>query len=94
MTLDELLPYKLDPWWQKLRRILLLIFWLTLLMTFITACLLSYIESGHATCSATPKSTSMPSSVLYSSPTVTTLPTTIAEVLSTELLGGKLAAAP
>ena len=94
MTLDELLPYKLDPWWQKLRRILFLTFWLTLIMTFITACLLSYIEAGHATCNVLPKSAAMPSSVLNPSPLVTTLPTNIATVLSTDLLGSKLAAAP
>ncbi|XP_023295333.2 ELMO domain-containing protein F [Lucilia cuprina] len=96
LTLDELLPYQLDPWWQNLRSILFLIFWLTLLLTFLTACLLSYLQLGHVTCNVVEKqllttnpievsSFSASSSILAEA---TTLSTTIAQVLSTEILGG------
>ncbi|XP_037952725.1 uncharacterized protein LOC119684936 [Teleopsis dalmanni] len=44
LTLEELLPYKDDPWWQKVRRTLFCTFWLILLLTFFTACLLSYMQ--------------------------------------------------
>ncbi|XP_065360599.1 uncharacterized protein LOC135954376 [Calliphora vicina] len=96
LTLDELLPYQLDPWWQNLRNILFLIFWLTLLLTFLTACLLSYLQSGHISCnmlqkqmltSAVEVTTSSNNSLLAAT---TKLPTTIAHALSTELLGGTL----
>lgn len=100
LTLDELLPYKLDPWWQNLRRILFLTFWLILLMTFLTACLLSYSQAGLATCNIMTKQMSTISNLEVSTSSLsneiianaaTTLPTTIAKVLTTDLLTGKIA---
>ncbi|XP_037820763.1 uncharacterized protein LOC119609850 [Lucilia sericata] len=96
LTLDELLPYQLDPWWQNLRSIMFLIFWLTLLLTFLTACLLSYLQLGHVTCNVVQKQLLTTNSIEVSSSSTsssilteaTTLPTNIAQVLSTELLGG------
>ncbi|KAM7361944.1 uncharacterized protein ACRADG_012804 [Cochliomyia hominivorax] len=98
LTLDELLPYKLDPWWQNLRRILFLTTWLIVLVTFLTGCLLAYLEAGLTTCNmlttANIELTTSSTSGILAAAATTTLPTTIAKILSTELLGGGGVIAP
>uniref|UniRef100_A0A1A9X0A0 Solute carrier family 3 member 2 N-terminal domain-containing protein n=1 Tax=Glossina brevipalpis TaxID=37001 RepID=A0A1A9X0A0_9MUSC len=50
LTLDELLVFKDDPWWQKIRLILFHTFWLILIITFLIACLITYLEFNFNSC--------------------------------------------
>ncbi|KAI9576287.1 uncharacterized protein ACN427_007564 [Glossina fuscipes fuscipes] len=52
LTLDELLVFKEDPFWQKMHFILFYAFWLTLIITFLIACLITYLEFDFNTCNA------------------------------------------
>lgn len=47
LTLEELLPFIDDPWWQKLRRTLFCTFCLVFWLILFTACTLAYME--HST---------------------------------------------
>uniref|UniRef100_A0A1B0G9D8 Solute carrier family 3 member 2 N-terminal domain-containing protein n=1 Tax=Glossina morsitans morsitans TaxID=37546 RepID=A0A1B0G9D8_GLOMM len=52
LTLDELLVFKEDPFWQKMHFILFYAFWLALIITFLIACLITYLEFDFNTCNA------------------------------------------
>ncbi|XP_049303177.1 uncharacterized protein LOC109579805 [Bactrocera dorsalis] len=44
LTLEELLPFIDDPWWQKLRRTLFCTFCLVFWLILFTGCTLAYME--------------------------------------------------
>ncbi|XP_011189125.2 uncharacterized protein LOC105216365 [Zeugodacus cucurbitae] len=63
LTLEELLPFIDDPWWQKLRRTLFCTFCLVFWLILFTGCTLAYMERNKRcgisiTSATTPTSTS------------------------------------
>ncbi|XP_073820044.1 uncharacterized protein [Musca autumnalis] len=87
LSLAELLPFQDDPWWQKFRVILFLLFWIVLFLTLIAACLIAYMEfDGTTTCPAlvtnSISTTSSSSSLLTSSTSITT---TMSSILTSKL---------
>ncbi|XP_055851757.1 uncharacterized protein LOC129916021 [Episyrphus balteatus] len=61
LSLEELLPFQDDPWWQNVRRTFFFSFWITVIITFSSACILSVLQ--HGSCAAMkhelPKTTTM-----------------------------------
>ncbi|KAH8360245.1 hypothetical protein KR093_011469 [Drosophila rubida] len=48
LTLDELLPFAADPWWQKVRRLSTACLWLTFLLTLLAAIAMAYFHDNVA----------------------------------------------
>lgn len=44
LTLEELLPFAADPWWQFVRRLCFASLWLTFLLTLLASLTLAYIQ--------------------------------------------------
>ncbi|CAD6992609.1 uncharacterized protein LOC101457649 [Ceratitis capitata] len=63
LSLEELLPFVDDPWWQKLRRTLFCTFWLVFWLILITACTLAYMQNDKQ-CGPTIAVTTIPTSAM------------------------------
>ncbi|XP_034486403.1 uncharacterized protein LOC117790901 [Drosophila innubila] len=50
LTLEELLPFALDPWWQKVRRLSIGCLWLIFLLTLLAAVTLAYFHDDAIAC--------------------------------------------
>lgn len=44
LSLEELLPFAADPWWQFVRRLCFASLWLTILLTLLASLTLAYIQ--------------------------------------------------
>ncbi|XP_030371274.1 uncharacterized protein LOC115621707 [Scaptodrosophila lebanonensis] len=66
LTLEELLPYTSDPWWQSVRRLCFGCLWLAFLLTLVAACTLAYLDSGSS-CRPIIPTTTMQTRLLLSS---------------------------
>ncbi|EDW59115.1 uncharacterized protein [Drosophila virilis] len=53
LTLEELLPFGLDPWWQKVRRLCFACLWLTFMLTLLASLCLAYYHDNVAACRTT-----------------------------------------
>ncbi|XP_023034490.1 uncharacterized protein LOC6648097 isoform X1 [Drosophila willistoni] len=69
LSLEELLPFTLDPWWQNVRRLCFVCLWLTMVLTLLAAISIAYFHDAAAVCRANattttnlPTSTSSPPS--------------------------------
>ncbi|XP_068157074.1 uncharacterized protein [Drosophila tropicalis] len=69
LSLEELLPFTLDPWWQNVRRLCFVCLWLTMVLTLLAAISIAYFHDANAVCRANattttnlPTSTSSPPS--------------------------------
>ncbi|XP_023176832.2 uncharacterized protein LOC111603476 [Drosophila hydei] len=50
LSLEELLPFSWDPWWQKARRLCFACFWLTFTLTLLAALALAYYPDTASSC--------------------------------------------
>ncbi|XP_060648390.1 uncharacterized protein LOC132786029 [Drosophila nasuta] len=48
LTLEELLPFAKDPWWQNVRRLSTACLWLTFLLTLFAAIAMAYFHDDAA----------------------------------------------
>ncbi|XP_055389251.1 uncharacterized protein LOC129618491 [Condylostylus longicornis] len=74
LTLEELLRYQSDPWWQNLRKACLIIFWTFLFVIFSLACILIILQYD-----------SCPTTNMIITTTTTTLRTTNLATVTSEL---------
>ncbi|ALC47778.1 CG5697 [Drosophila busckii] len=51
LTLEELLPFSLDPWWQTTRRLCVGCLWLTFVLTLLASMALAYTHAASPSCS-------------------------------------------
>lgn len=50
LTYEELVPFLVDPSWMRLRKICFTLCWITYLVIFMTACIISYDAARKSTC--------------------------------------------
>ncbi|KAL7727168.1 hypothetical protein ACLKA6_013918 [Drosophila palustris] len=50
LTLEELLPFALDPWWQRVRHLSMACLWLIFLLTLLAAIALAYFHDDAIAC--------------------------------------------
>lgn len=52
LSLEELMPFDNDPWWQNMRRITMTLFWTVLFVILTAACIIAVTEHNQGHCSA------------------------------------------